>query len=224
MPVGTRDGSHYPLLVATELCKRVHAILALLPEYRRPGDVPFDNGLYFFYQRGETSPHARGGRIVRVGNHPGSQDGLKRRLQMHYTGNKNSSVVRKFLGGALLRSRDPTDPCLQPAPGRGHWEKQDASTCARCKPVEREVSKLLREEFRFRCVEISDKETRNRFEELLVATLSLCEVCKPSARWLGRYGYSDVVKNSGLWNANYVFDGERLMSDADLQLLAELTH
>jgi hypothetical protein len=193
-----------------------------LPTFISPAAVPFTNGLYFFYQQGEVSAHAAAGRIVRVGNHPRSQDGLRRRLQMHYTGNKNSSVFRKFLGGALLRSRDPGHPCLRPAPGKGHWEKQDAPTCARCRPVEGEVGQLLRQRFRFRCIEIKDKETRNRFEELLVATLSLCGVCKASAGWLGHHAYSDMVKQSGLWNANYVFDDRRLMSEADLRLLAGL--
>ena len=209
-------------VVAAQLCERIHQVLAPLPTFTSPAAVPFANGLYFFYQQAEISSHAAADRIVRVGNHPRSEDGLRRRLQMHYTSNKNSSVFRKFLGGALLRSRDPAHPCLQPAPGKGHWEKHGAPTCARCGSVESEVSQLLREQFWFRCVEIKDRETRNRFEELLVATLSLCGVCKASAGWLGHYAYSDRVRESGLWNGNYVFDGGRLMSEADLQLLAEL--
>jgi hypothetical protein len=224
MAMGTGDRRHHAALLATALCNLIHGLLAPLPTFTTPAAVPFNNGLYFFYQQGETSPHAPEGRIVRVGNHPRSQDGLKRRLGMHYSGNKNSSVFRKFLGGALLRSRDPTHACLQPTPGKGHWEKHGAPTCARCGPVERELSGLLNEQFWFRCVEMEDKDTRNRFEELLVATLSLCAVCKASSGWLGHHAYSDMVKESGLWNASYVFDDTRLMSEADLKLLADLAH
>ena len=89
----------------------------------------------------ESAQHAPAGRIVRVGNHPRSDGTLVRRLRQHYKGHKNGSVFRKFLGGALMRSEDPSHPCLAPAPGKGHWEKQDEKTCHRCQPVEQSVSR-----------------------------------------------------------------------------------
>ena len=126
------------------------------------------------------------------------------RLRMHYSGNKNSSVFRKFLGGALLRRANPNDPCLSPAPGKGHWEKQDEKTCPQCRPTEGRVSELLQRRFRFRCVRVPNMAQRNELEALLVATLSACAVCRPSSSWLGQYAYSAKVRASGLWNSQYV--------------------
>lgn len=207
---------------ADELCLRIHRTIQQLPVHHGPKGVQVTDGLYFFYENGEASLHAPQGRIVRVGNHSRSQHSLVRRLHMHYSGSKNSSVFRKFLGGAILRSRDSDDPCLLPAPGQGHWEKQGVPICPRCSLVETEVSRLLRADFRFRCLEVTDLQMRNLLEERLTATLSLCSVCCPSDAWLGKHAYSDNVRRSGLWNSNYVFDSSRLTSERDLQLLNEL--
>jgi hypothetical protein len=208
-------------LTPNQACAAIHEALKALPLLASPADVPFGDGLYFFYEQGEVSDHAPKGRIVRVGNHPRSQGGLVRRLRMHYSGNKNSSVFRKFLGGALLRRDDPSNPCLSPAPGKGHWERQDARTCPRCAPTETLVSGLLRDRFRFRCVRVPDLVERNGLEALLVATLAACDVCRPSSSWLGLHAYSEKVRASGLWNSQYV--GESHVFDGDgLERLATL--
>lgn len=187
-------------------CGAIHEALLAEPLLTSPDQVPFADGLYFFYEEGELCNHGSKGRIVRVGNHPRSQGGLVRRLKLHYSGNKNSSVFRKFLGGALLRRADPNDPCLAPAPGKGHWERQDEKACPRCRPTEALVSALLRVHFSFRCVRISDMNERNELEARLVATLAACRVCQPSSSWLGQYAYSEKVRASGLWNSQYVGD------------------
>lgn len=160
--------------------------------------------------------------MVRVGNHPRSSGGLKRRLRDHYSGGKHGSVFRKYLGGALIRRDDPRHPCLEPAPGKGHWERQDSPACPTCRPFEQTVSAVLRSTFLFRCVAIADTAERNRLESSLVATLSLCSVCGPSLSWLGRYAYSDKVRSSGLWNSDYVGDGDLLMTVASLTRFEEL--
>jgi hypothetical protein len=209
-------------MVARERCRSIHELVLRLMPYRNPAEVPFDDGLYFFFEHGETSPHAPAGRIVRVGNHPRSAAGLKRRLQNHYSGGKNGSVFRKFLGGALMRRAKEDHPCLQPGPGQGHWEKQDAPTCDLCRPYERRVSELLRECFSFRTLWVPDRSERNDLEQRLIATLSLCDVCRPSDLWLGRFAYSDAVRRSGLWNAQYVFDASRVISPGGLERLERL--
>lgn len=185
-------------------CAEIHRLLEPLPVYTDPGHVPFLDGLYFFYEAGEASEHGPVGRIVRAGNHPRSNEGLVRRLRQHYSGRKNGSVFRRLLGGALLRARDPKNPCLAPSPGRGHWERQRGESCCRCSTIELEVSALLRSRFRFRCVPIKDRETRNRFEALLIATLAACSSCKVSSGWLGLYAYPDTVRRTGLWNTQFV--------------------
>ncbi len=193
-----------------EICSRIHsAIETLVLNIDLQGNIPAD-GLYFFYEGGENNEHTGRPRIVRVGNHPRRAGGLQSRLRNHYSGSKNGSVFRKFLGGAILRHNDPEHPCLQPGPGQGHWEKQDARLCEICQPIEREVSDLLRTRFRFRCVAIPDASTRNRFEEGIIAALSVCPLCKASSRWLGHDAYNSDVRSSGLWNANFVRSGRSL--------------
>jgi len=198
------DNKRSARLVAEEACHEIHSALQALPLLGSPVEVPFRDGLYFFYEDGERSEHAADGRVVRVGNHPNKQGGLVSRLRAHYTGNKNSSVFRKFLGGALLRSRDPNSPCLAPSPGKGHWEHQNDKACERCRPLEEELSHLLRSSLRFRCVEVVDQAERNDLEKVLIATIAACPVCGPSATWLGRHAYSDKVRSSGLWNSQDV--------------------
>ena len=204
------------------LCEQINKMLDALPTLNKPSEIPFNNGLYFFYERGEVSRHAPNGRIVRVGNHPRSQGSLKRRLRMHYSGSKNGSVFRKFLGGAILRRIDPNHPCLQPGPGQGHWEKQNLQACEVCKPIERQVSQLLESSFWFRCIEIDEKGLRNTLERKLIATISLCPVCRPSDSWLGRFAYSDNVRNSGLWNSDYTFDQQETLGDFEARKLEEI--
>ena len=147
------------------VCAEVHALIGRLPHLRHPDDVEFENGLYFFYEHAERSAHAPDGRIVRIGNHPRSQNRLKDRLWDHYSANKNFSVFRKFLGGALLRRADPRHPCLQPRPGKGHWEKQGAPPCPECEILELRVTELLERHFRFRCLAIEERIFRNDLEK-----------------------------------------------------------
>jgi hypothetical protein len=184
---------------------RLHRIVASLPVNRAPLEVPLTNGLYFFYEDGETWQD--GNRIVRIGNHPRVQDRLVDRLRDHYNsrvGAKNFSVFRRYLGGALLRRDDPDHPCLQPAPGRGHWEQQGGAVCGRCAPVEQRVTELLRTRFSFRCIHIDDMTLRNELEKRLIATVAQSGDSAPTSGWLGRHAYPRLVRSTGLWNTQHV--------------------
>ena len=97
-------------------CRTIHALIGSLPVFEQLATVTITDGLYFFYEHGESAQHAPAGRIVRVGNHPRSDGTLVRRLRQHYKGHKNGSVFRKFLGGALMRSEDPSHPSLRRHP------------------------------------------------------------------------------------------------------------
>ena len=55
------------ILDPTLSCKIVHRLLARLPKFTSPEAVPFNDGLYLFYEAGEVSPHLAGDRVVRVG-------------------------------------------------------------------------------------------------------------------------------------------------------------
>jgi len=186
-----------------DACREIHQSLATLPVFTLPSQAPFTDGLYFFYEDGETSTHGSAGRVTRVGNHPRSDRGLRRRLQQHYGGRKNGSVFRKFIGGAILRSEDPDHPCLQPGPGRGHWERQHAPKCKLCEPIEKEVSEYISTHLSLRCISVQNRTERNQLEQALVATLAACTECLPSPGWLGLYAYSESVQISGLWNSQF---------------------
>lgn len=203
------------------VCARIHQIVGRLRIFSDPNEVPFNNGLYFFHEKGEISFHGNLPGIVRVGNHSKRDDRLRGRLLDHYSPNKNFSVFRRFLGGALLRKENRNHPCLGPAPGKGHWEKQKGRTCPICRQVEERVTDMLRRRFTFRCVEIRDRKRRNELEKKLIGSLSVCTSCKSSARWLGKYAYSDKVSEYGLWNSNHV-GGPDLMSRQDLKALDKL--
>ena len=179
-------------------CKRVHEILEPLPEYdyRTPNSKLPTNGIYFFYEKGEYCGHGDGKckRIVRVGTH--RVDGnFRKRIKSHYNGNKNSSVFRKYLGGALIRRKDPNDRRLK------QWFKQNTPTF---KEIEDVVSCELRKNFTFRCIQVEDREERLCLEEQLIATLSRCSRCSPSDKWLGHYAVNELIRNSGLWNTQHV--------------------
>jgi len=202
-------------------CEKIHRILEELHEHSSPESTLPRNGLYFFYEDGEICAHTGKPRIVRVGNHPRSQDRLITRLREHYgeidyPEKKNGSVFRRLLGGAILRRRNPNHPCLLPSPGEGHWEKQGGRTCELCRPLENEVTELLKTDFRFRCIEIIPMNQRNEMERKLIATLARCHECGPSETWLGRWTYSEKVQRSGMWNSEYVDDAyEMTMSDLE---------
>jgi hypothetical protein len=204
-------------------CERVHTLLEGLPVWRAPSDVTFDNGLYFFYETGEHSQHAVAGRVVRVGNHPRAQDRLRGRLNDHFrssAGAKNGSVFRRYIGGAVIRRENAQSSCLAPGAGEGHWERQKQPTCTECGPVETRVTDLLNSAFSFRCVRIDDMGERNTFEARLIATLAACPVCKPSQAWLGHLAYPRTVRESGLWNTEFV--GGATLTHDDMRRLEQL--
>jgi len=142
------------------LIQRIYFGIDRLPRYADP--IPYstlpENGIYLFFETGETvevAGHARN-RIVRIGTH--REDGrFRKRIQQHFGrkrslgGNKNESVFRKHLGAALMRRVDKSDPRL---PG---WLAQMGSSDPR---LEEEVSKLLRDRFAFCCFRVDDREER----------------------------------------------------------------
>lgn len=203
-----------------EVCRAVHEMLAALPAFEDPRDVTIKDGLYFFYEGGECSPHAPSSRVVRIGNHPRSDGTLVRRLtKTALSGPEERQRVPEVRGGrvdASRRSRPPV-PCAsawkRPL-GAAEREVRD-----RCRPVEQRVSLLLRTRFWFRCVAIRQREERNLLEELLTATLSCCSVCQPSRHWLGQHAYSDIVREMGVWNSQ--FTAGTPMSAAELARFAD---
>jgi hypothetical protein len=162
----------------TEVCSQIHTVLARLPRYTEPKEVPFSNGLYFFFESGEDSDHGHP-RITRIGNHPHAQGRLAGRLRDRYTtkrDQKNWSVFRGYLRGALLR-REGVVGCLEPSPGCGHWESGTGLECDECARYEARVTQRLHEDFTFTCVEIEQQDLRNELEKRLIAAVAQCRTC-----------------------------------------------
>jgi hypothetical protein len=202
-------------LVQPQVYTSIHEIIEPLPLNRYPiskRDLP-DNGLYLFYEEGErfhADDQARD-RIARVGTHR-EQDRLPDRISIHFHGDKNSSVFRRHLGGAIIRRENPSDPRLQ------QWLEQDTPTFA---DIEEKVSRELQEHFRFRCVKVEDRNERIELEERLIATLAKCSTYHPSHNWLGLFAISEKIRESGMWNEQHV-DSERCIRPGDLSRLEEL--
>lgn len=198
-------------------CRVIHELLEplLLHDFRTPTTRLPRNGIYFFYEEGELCRHfdVVRPRIVRVGTHR-EQDRFPSRIKQHFEGNKNSSVFRKHLGGAILRRRNADDFRLD------KWLKQDTPTF---KEIEELVTDRLATDFTFKCITVENKKERLDLEERLIATLAKCPSCEPSEEWLGHYAASEEIRGSGLWNVQHVYSNKH-MTQQYLSRLRELIH
>jgi hypothetical protein len=167
--------------------------------------IPLD-GIYVLFERGEISHDVN--RIVRVGTHTGSGQ-LPFRLRQHFiTENKDRSIFRKNVGRALLHRA--SDPFLK------DWEVDLTTRQARelhgaridlqkLQATEREVSYYIRERFSFVVFAETDKARRLELETKIIATVSLCDECKPSPGWLGHQSPNQRIRESGLWLVNGLY-------------------
>ncbi len=196
-------------------CQVIHELSEQLPlhDSRTPTTRLPRDGIYFFYEGGELCPHGDviRPRIIRVGTHR-EHGRFPSRIRQHFGGNKNGSVFRKHLGGALLRSGNTNDSRLK------KWLKHDTPTF---KDVEKLVTNKLTADFTYRCIAVEDKKVRLDLEERLIATLAKCPGCKPSTKWLGRYAASEEIRESGLWNVQHIYSNKR-MTQQHLSSLREL--
>src|SRR3970282_701015 len=107
------------------VCKWLHEELESLPLVRHPFDLEElpENGIYFFYERGEVWGHgAEKARIVRVGTH--REGNFRSRIAGHFLLDESRmvfdrtqspphdrSIFRKHIGRALLAKNN--DPYLE---------------------------------------------------------------------------------------------------------------
>jgi hypothetical protein len=193
-------------------CLVIHEILDLLPlyDFRTPMRRLPRNGVYFFFEQGEFCRKFEviRPRIARVGTHR-KQDRFRSRIRQHFRGNKNGSVFRKHLGGALLRRRNIEDSRLD------KWLRQNTPTF---KEVEEFVDNELAAHFTFKCVTVADKKERLDLEERLIATLAKCTACEPSKNWLGLHAVSGEIRQSGLWNVQHTDSNKHMTQDYQSRL------
>lgn len=193
-------------------CKIIHQILEDLPVMEYQSHLPTlpANGIYFFYEEGEYSIHGtkKLKRIVRVGTHK-AQRGLRGRIRNHFRGDKNSSVFRKHLGGALISRRNPKQSHIE------QWLGQNTPTL---NEIEKEVTNELTKNFVFKCIAVDEVKQRKLLEEQLIATITKCSECMPSKDWLGNFAESEEIKRSGLWNVQHTTSNS-VMTNESLKML-----
>lgn len=195
-----------------QIINEVYALIGLLPRlnHQTPGSQLPYNGVYLFFERGEVVKwHNRlTDRIVRVGTH--NRDGrFSGRIRQHYGnvhslgGNKNGSVFRKHLGGALLLKLNPQDQRLE------DWLTQGGPSYAE---IEEMVSRELRQNFTFSCFRADQQGERLRIEKGLIALIAQYPLGQPSTNWLGKFSASAEIRRSGLWNTQHI-EAEPLTSE-----------
>jgi len=206
-------------LEMSDLCKWLHEQIEQLPLIKFPFKLSLlpDNGIYFFYERGEIWGH--GGnkqRIVRIGTH---RDGnFKNRIAEHYLLDETKmnfdkdkpkpsdrSIFRKNIGRVLLNKC--RDSYLE------IWEKDfivrenrrkygHLRNIEKEKEIELQITRIIRENFSFRFIELSSQIQRigkKGIESSLIGTITHCKLCKPSPKWLGNYSPKKQIRESGLW-------------------------
>lgn len=177
-------------------------------------------GVYFFCEPGEF----RGGqsgvqRIVRVGTHAvsaGSKSTLRRRLKQHLGtrsggGNHRGSIFRLHVGAALL-GRDGMQLATwgvgssAPPAVRGSEAGRAAEAA-----WEKRVSEYIGGMSVF-WVDVPDEPSpqsdRSLIERNAIALLSnkFAPIDRASSGWLGRFSPRQEIRDSALWNLNYLAD------------------
>lgn len=199
---------------------RLHRLFSSLPLYdwRTIDAIPFENGIYIVFEKGETWKGRN--RIVRVGTHT-SPGRLKQRLKDHFVReNHIGSIFRKNIGKAMLnRDRDAylpiwtLDTSKPPHIGKANWDKEAE--------IERRVSAYMREAFTFCVFRVEDTTERLRLEEAIIATLSQEEGFKASSGWLGNFSPEREIRRSGMW-LKQGLDAKPL-TESEMRRLMQLT-
>jgi len=223
----------------TETCEWLHQRLNELPLVRFPfelGDLP-ENGVYFFYEEGETWGHGGNeARITRIGT---SREGnFRSRIAEHYLLNESKmnfdinrpapherSIFRKNIGRALL-NRQKDDYIKVWELDFTSREKREAFSHLRNiqkeLTLESNITKLLRSSFSFRYIILDSQEKRmgtGGIESSLIGTVARCSLCRPSPNWLGNYSPDSRIRQSGLWLVQHL--RARPLSDADREMVVD---
>lgn len=206
----------------SELCKCLHEQLEQLPLISHPvnpQELP-ENGIYFFYEEGETWGHGGDGpRIVRVGSHSG-RGNLRSRISETYLLDErrlnfgpdkakpaDRSIFRKNVSRALL-NRDGDDYLqvwdIDFTLKSNRDRFRDRRRMEKERRLEESISALLRNRFHFRVIEVGSAAERKQLEKRLIGTLARCEVCSPSESWLGRSSPKAKIRDGKLWQVRHL--------------------
>lgn len=184
----------------SEACAILHQWANRLPRYNAgnfEGRIP-GNGIYLVFEAGERAHGCD--RIVRVGTHTGN-DNLAKRINEHlFTQNKDRSIFRKHIGRCLLADDPFLDQWNLDLTTKANKQKYGATIDTRRQAeVENHISDYISRNLEFVAFPINEKKERLEIEKSLLATISSCADCSPSADWLGLKHQTAIIRE-GLWN------------------------
>jgi hypothetical protein len=93
---------------------------------------------------------------------------------------------------------------MKPANQRSYGHLRDLE---KERETELQVTRILRENFSFRFVEIEDEQQRlgsNGLERHLIGTVAQCGACGPSGNWLGHHSPVGNIRDKGLWQEQHL--------------------
>lgn len=208
----------------SEKCEWLHAQLEQLKMIKYPFNLEKlpKNGIYFFYEEGETWGH--GGnqhRIVRVGT---SKDGnFQSRIAEHYhleeskmnfnanrPGPHDRSIFRKNIGRAILNQHGDNYLRTWEIDFTSHKNREKYASqrdIEKEKRIESEVTQLLRSNFYFKYIELEGQTERmgkTGLESDLVGTLAQCSQCRASNNWLGKKSSESEIREGKLWQIQHL--------------------
>lgn len=204
-----------------ELCEIVHEELdrlKLKSEKPKTKNAVPKNGIYFWYEQGENR-QTGGQRVTRVGTH-GKPNRLHGRIKEHYGSNREGSIFRKHMGSALMIKNGE----LMFEVEEWHKQRKKSSRFNDLKFKNYECQVTNQAKFgSYRILKVTDPEEREQLEEKLIALFSLCAHCRPSNNWLGNHAYRKEIRDSGLWNVDYVCSSNEF-TQSDLPRLKQLVN
>jgi len=182
------------------------------------------NGIYVLFEKGEK--YLGMDRIVRIGSHDG-KDRLVKRLGNHFKSkNQRRSVFRKHIGRSFLNQSE--DDYID------SWNKPFKSIDDKLKYkdlVDREyeskyeemITDHIQSNMTFTLIpKIYNKEIRHRIESGLIASLNQSDSKSSSKSWIGNFHPDSRIRNSKLWNIEYLKDPPLTMDEFKL-LIEEKT-
>ena len=170
------------------------------------------NGVYFFFEAGESRTVGKGARVVRVGTQAiktmtPSRRTLWDRLEKHRgrqpgdTGGprRSHSVFRRHVGTAIIRRDHLGDEVCD---NWYHYRHQPLE-----EQIEMAVSRYIGV-MPFLWLDVPDHTARHGIEAGAISLLSRCSggFDSPSPNWLGQHAFRTEVQDSGLWNVHHTYE------------------
>lgn len=205
-------------------CQWLHKQLEKLPLMRYPFDLARlpDDGIYFFYEKGEVWGHGKvNPRIVRIGAHRSGN--FRSRIREHFvldngkltfdskhSAPKDRSIFRKNIGRALLK-KQKSDYLnvweIDFIKKKNRQHKRRLRNVKIERQIERRISSILRKKFCFRYIAVENEMGGSGLESKLIGTVARCENCHPSPKWLGLYSPEDKIKGGKMWLVQHLKSG-----------------